>query len=383
MKKEDISEIISGIDEKFIKEATSPVKKKNNIRIITGLAASLAVIITVFVFMNYDRLSTVPVKPESTSQNVTDNKIYSEAATDGLNEIATEALIETVTEPAIEIGMAGECVTIAQWTDRPIQLQYTQFSLASKTYTTGNCEIKKADTDTFIADAKLTGYDFYEDKNHFKDAKVYSVKKINPDCAVAVFFEEENKYYVYINSEYTPDTLEDFINDLNLRENLIFTEGYYYENTEKQFLSRTYKDFDDAVIWEKLLDNTDIRNISDNTYHEQLVSLSVDIPILGYRNIYLAATKDGYITTNILGSRKCFFIGTDKAESIAEYLYENIEYTENIAVYEYPDDTQAAQSGEAFISPPYDPSTGNPPPVADGSSQSPPSDYIVEETTRT
>ena len=49
-------------------------------------------------------------------------------------------------------------------------------------------------------------------------------------------------------------------------------------------------------------------------------TFTVDVPLLGYKNISLGVTEDGYIVTNILDTGKAFYIGKDKTEAFIKYV---------------------------------------------------------------
>ena len=59
-------------------------------------------------------------------------------------------------------------------------------------------------------------------QNILKKEKYISIKNISEECAISVQFEEDNKYYVYVNSYYKSNTLKEFIEDLNIKENISF-----------------------------------------------------------------------------------------------------------------------------------------------------------------
>ena len=57
----------------------------------------------------------------------------------------------------------------------------------------------------------------------------------------------------------------------------------------------------------------------------QSISISVDIPLLGYKNISVSLTDKGYMLTNILDTGKGFYIGEDKVKEFLEYIKENYD----------------------------------------------------------
>ncbi|MBR3767035.1 MAG: hypothetical protein IKL10_02210 [Clostridia bacterium] len=392
MKREDISKVISNIDDSFIEEAAVPQKKKSIAPRYIGIAASFAVVILIgAVILGINRFvapSPLDNGEETTVKNLLEPGIGEQTGS------------ETVTEPAIEIAPAfpeNEMAVIPQWVDLITPEKYREVKVGDITYSTQNYEITEDNVLSFLADAEMSGYDIYEDKTYTINAKVYSIKNINSECAVAVKIGDENKYYVYVNVWYVPETLQELIDALNLRETLSFGKAYAdrIENNEQTDI--IYADFDDSIVWDMILDDTTVKNIAYDRFYEKIVGISVDIPLLGYKNISLGVTKDGYIITNILGTQKCFFIGAEKAEAFGKYLKENVKYKELVTVFENPDGTIPGKGEEVtgqstpgynpnapeMISPPYNPQTDSAPPENTAEAITPiPDDFIVEETTK-
>ncbi|MBQ8740794.1 MAG: hypothetical protein IJY79_04510, partial [Clostridia bacterium] len=83
----------------------------------------------------------------------------------------------------------------------------------------------------------------------------------------------------------------------------------------------------DEVIWQKLLSDTALKNVhSDEAWYEKtVISIGGDLELLGYKNIGLWITEDGYMQTNILDTGKTFFIGKEKVSEITNYLLDNCD----------------------------------------------------------
>lgn len=169
----------------------------------------------------------------------------------------------------------------------------------------------------------MQGEDIYTDTTHTTKAAVYSVKSLSQTCVVAVQYEGENELYSFVNSSYTPATLGNLIDDLNLRENLVFHDIYYDYFDDKTYTAMRYSLPDPAVIWDLLLSDSSLKNEGDAHYSNDLMSISIDVKIVGHENISLAVNEDGYLQTNILNTGKSFFIGKDKVNAFVEYVKKN------------------------------------------------------------
>ena len=386
MKKEKISEIISLTDDRFIEEAAAIKKRPVKIFRYAGIAACIAVAVVAGVVISQsDFVTPPPVLTEETTENESGG---------GKNTQEITPSPEIVTTPAIEIVTEAEMMISPKWDDRITSDKFPEVMLGETTYASQRTEIAAENIGSFISDAVMSGYDIYEDKTYTINAKVYSVKNISTDCAVAVKIGDESVYYVYINVWYTPETLGDLIDAIDMKNTASFGKAYknYTDYDKGEHINVIFADSDDSIVWNMILSDTGIKNIEYDRFQDMLISLSVDIPLLGYKNISLGVSKDGYIVTNIMSTQKCFFIGTEKAEAFEKYISENVAFKEMVTVYERPDGAVPGK-GEATpgynpdapqqLSPPYNPDTDPVLPPAAGQS-TPPAlpDYVIEATTR-
>ncbi|MBQ6898502.1 MAG: hypothetical protein IJN70_05915 [Clostridia bacterium] len=387
MKKEKISEIISLTDDRFIEEAAVVTKKPKHIFRYVGLAACLAVaVIAGIVISQSDFVTPPPVSTEETTGNESGG---------GKNTQEITPSPEIVTSPAIEIELVteAEMMISPKWEDRITSDKFPEVMLGETSYASQRTEIAAENIESFISDAVMSGYDIYEDKTYTINAKVYSVKNISTDCAVAVKIGDESVYYVYVNVWYTPETLGDLIDAIDMKNTASFGKAYknYTDYDKGEHINVIFADSDDSIVWNMILSDTSVKNIEYDRFKDMLISVSVDIPLLGYKNISLGVTKDGYIVTNIMSTQKCFFIGTEKAEAFEKYISENIAFKETATVYERPDGavpgkgeiTPGYNPDKKVTSPPYNPETDAVPPYAGTGQSTPPalSDYVIEATT--
>ncbi len=392
MKKENISEIISGINNEFITEAAEIKKSRAPVIKYVSLAACLAVaVIGAVALSQSDILSPPPVNTEDTTASFSGEEI---------TQIKDHQ--ETVTSPATETATGEMLMELPYWDDLKISEKFREVKSGDITYNSQVQEIGEEYILEFISDTEMLGYDIYEDKNYKENAKIYSIKHLNTDCAVAVKIENDDAYYVYVNSRYSPETLGDFVSDLDLKNIVSFGVAYFdvyeFTNTHSAHTRRTYEDFSDSVIWDMLLDDLTVKNTEYNHPYEK-IGVSVDIPLLGYKNISFSVTTDGFIITNILDTQKCFFVGTEKTDAFAEYLENNVPYKETSAVYEmYPDKGEEATAGsvpgynpdEPVTTPAYNPNESVTSPAftpeweTNNTKQNSSGyeDFVVEETTK-
>lgn len=344
----EISQCVLERRDEYITEQKARRKK---LTAVTSVVASVAIVAVIGVGVS----GNIGFELPSEGAEVTGNKLAELIeTTDPANqqEILTEKPTETTfpaitqdvpqtTAPVTTTVTGAESMIMPHWDDLVICEKFREIKLGDITYSSQVDEIGKEHILKFISESDMSGYDIYEDKTYTEKGKIYSIKHISTECAVAVQIGEDEAYYVFINPWYFPETLGDFITDLDLRNTVVFGDVYYdtyeYSKTFSKHTRRTYENVDDSVIWDMLLTDTSLKNVEYNRPYDR-IGVETDLPILGYKNIAFSVTTDGYIITNILGTQKCFFAGKDKTDAFAEYLKENVPFKEHTEVYEYNSD---------------------------------------------
>ena len=214
---------------------------------------------------------------------------------------------------------------LPRWEELEISEQYVHLPFSGASYGGAAAQLEAGQVGEKLGDAVLSGQDNYTGETHTMPGAVHRIQGIADTCAVAVRFEGETAFYVYRNSLYRPETLGQLIDDLNLRETLSLGSAWYNERkADGQYAQIEFPDLPDEAVWERLLADTSLPNVwSDANTFLDAMSVSVDIPLLGYANISLGITEDGYLTTNILDTGKAFYIGQEAAQGFMDYVLEN------------------------------------------------------------
>ena len=219
------------------------------------------------------------------------------------------------------------------WDELEINGQYTQFMYNGIAYDTAGAEISAENLGEFLGETTASGVDEYTEEKHKITVSVYPIDKISETTALAVKFPEDGKFYVYYNQNYIPKTLGDFIDDLNLTENLKISTTATCTTIENGYLTtRKYSNIDTTKLMEILLSGRNVPTESILDYDtfveddrfEAALEFAVDIPILGIKNLSLEITKGGFVHTNaFFHTSTLFYLGTDKTDSFVQYVKEN------------------------------------------------------------
>lgn len=183
----------------------------------------------------------------------------------------------------------------------------------------------------FIQDAVLSDY------TGSYNAKVYEIKDYPEDCILAVQYEGDENYYIFANSNYSPATLGEFMEDLNLKD--IASFGYIYYSAPSTDENKTYD----------IIEFTNAYN--DENYFNEIYAptmrIYMDIPFLGYEEAEISVRPNGYITTGLFGTSKIFYIGEDNVQKFVDYIVDN--YQGYKLVYVYPEEEELDETTNSTI----------------------------------
>lgn len=185
---------------------------------------------------------------------------------------------------------------------------------------------------------------------HQIPALVSRIQGISGERAVAVQYEGTEEWYPALDHDYAPQTLGQFIDDLNLRENLTFGTAYYTYWPDGEHAEVHFDSVDSGKIWELLLSHTEAENacwnLSPGDFYTlfdpgeepgTILDISVSIPILGEENLALQVREDGYLSTNLMGmTEKAFLIGEENTQAFVDYVLNECEGYEIQYVFPEP-----------------------------------------------
>lgn len=221
-----------------------------------------------------------------------------------------------------------------KWDEKPTWMKFPYFERSENgMYTVRETATVTADkVGAYLEDVNLHGYDVYTETAHEATGKIYRIESINPHCAVALQYPEENELFVAVCSKYSPATLGDLINDLSLRENLqVGTVYHSYRDKQGNIHDSRYSGLTVEKAWDLLMSDTTLPNVNEwQTEWTNKVSLSISVPLLGYHNISISLFAEGYMRTNLLDTEKNFFIGADKVDAFLAYVEENCRLEEGL-----------------------------------------------------
>ena len=251
----------------------------------------------------------------------------------------TKKILACVLVLALLFGLTGHAsedvptgpLRIKRWDEKTLREKYpTVMVKGAEYFATAGKMLGEDSIGEKLTSVMVVGNDVYTSRSYSIKCDVYAIKTVSSKYVAAVKFEGFKGYYPYSNMWYTPETLGDFIDDLNLKENLIINNKFYYEYWDGgapgkgNYIMTEYSLPDPSVIWELLLSDRTAKNMGPEYYGgKTLMGNSVSVKITGEKNITLSVNEAGYLYTNILGTGKAFYIGKKKANDFARYVKRN------------------------------------------------------------
>lgn len=219
-----------------------------------------------------------------------------------------------------------EIVEVKKWEEKSLAEQYTKVIYDGVTYTyTGNVAEKQNIGDCF---GECTAQGVDEAHNvHETTCKIYEIKNISDICAIAAEFN--SNFYIYINYNYQPQSLNDFITDLNMENSLKILNCTIQEVLGEQ---EHYIYADNTVVLTVLLKEGNTSNIGDEYWdiiersseqYRLIADIAVSLHAVGVENVTISLDSLGYISSNIMGTAKAFYIGEEKILDTIEVLRKN------------------------------------------------------------
>ena len=349
MKEKKLLDALNEIEDEFINEAKPETKKKGKILNFKWITAAACFIILVCI--------AVPLSKAIPSQFISEEKTtlkFAEESTtetgEGITETAEEILLneENVTEIAPEIENQFETTVIEgicrplpkdYWKKLDVNQQYSYIKFEKSTYENTNTDITSLLLGDKIAETTAKGTDLYNQKTYTKDAEIFSIKTIDKTCAVAVKFEESNKYFVYTNPNCKFGTLGEIIEKLSLEENISISKSLYNLDDTPDYSAIKYKPIEKNMIFEKLLDDRQLTVFEEQyvvSTSNFVVHFTIDpiYPAYKITDCCFIVDPAGYLTVRVLNRDYYFFIGEKKANDFIDYVVMNYEGKRLVATTE-------------------------------------------------
>ena len=352
MKKEErLHRLFGEIDDDLVADAaTKPISFKVWLPRVTAAVAAVALVAGILLTQPWAS-DKPPIQNDGTTVTTTvdsNGKMNDNVLVEPGAPIATT----TPDHMAPPIPTAGTPTTSVEWTpdiwyeqpweEKPMWRRYPDFErFEIGNYIVYETTVDAAKVGEYLQDVNLHGYDNCTQTPHDEIGKIYRIEGINDTAAVALQYPGRKDYFPAVNTKYSPATLGDLINDLNLRENIrIGTVYYSYQDENGRIHDRQYAGLTVEKMWELLLSDTTLPNVADQPIDwTHKLTFCIDLPLLGITNLGVPLSEDGYIRIHLMGAEKIFHIGEDKVNAFMAYVEENCRLQKDDELIALPGDT--------------------------------------------
>ena len=326
MNEKDLLKTFGKIDSKYIDEASPMLnvgKKRTRIIWLSAAAAFSAIIIIVVIFQSKNFSNTAYTHTSKPSVSTQESNTNDDTGNTPVKPSENTDKSAKWPIKKVVIESSEENAPMPKWEDLTLPQKYPSAQINDLKFSGRNTKLSGQMVGEELTKVTATGLIGETEKN--AQATAYSINGIDVHCAAALKFDDSEDFYVYINSYYLPSTLGEFIDALALEKNISFGSVSYTYFENGSYKNIEFTDLNDSVIWDILLSDRDIKATDNYDSHNfiAIMSVGVNIPILGYENIALSVTEDGYLITNILDTGKAFFIGKEKTEEFTDYVINN------------------------------------------------------------
>ena len=382
MKKEErLHRIFGDIDDDLVAEAAHrPVALKVWLPRVTAAAAAVALVAGVLLAQPWEReplsvsdgtvtTTTATTQPDKSEADTTTQKQTAQTEIGIAPPVSTapDKPTDTTTFKPTYTTMVGTPTTTAptgedawyepHWEDKPIWQRFPEFERFGQSHTVRDITIGKAMVEEHLENVFLRGYDIYTDTEYEIEGQIYHIKGIHPDCAVALQYPDRTDFFPAINRGYTPTTLGEFITDLNLREHLrVGTVYHSYRDADGTYHDKEYAGLTVEKVWEMLLSDESLPNVHDDKnwqfQFDTKLSIRIDMPLLGYENISISLSENGYLRTSLLDTEKLFCIGEDTVDAFMDYVEEHCRLQKDDQLTPMPGETNPGTTLTSAAQPP-------------------------------
>jgi len=322
MKKEKISEILDGIDEKYIAEASKVKSTRRSLWMKAGAAAAcLALAVTA-------ALALIPAMSSNEAGVYTKKETVTEAVIEHTDDTAATShedteqaetkppeLLPPIRPYKDNFVSSSENAIIWPWENMTDAERYLSFTMNGAEYSTRARNIAGDKLGSPLGEFEFTGYDIYTDSTYKKSFNIYAIAGVSAEYLVAA--EIDGEYTVFINRNVPlPATFGGLMDAYDLSNSLplkAYTEHNDYDGGG-------YFTLDSGdEIWSILKECKDAPLQAEDTVvfsGREILSFTATSEELGIYKKVFSITRDGYVATNITEYGSVFLIGSDAAEKV-------------------------------------------------------------------
>lgn len=320
MKSKDLLKMMSNIDDKYIEEADSKkVGRVNRFSKIIGIGAAaaclcVAVIWSVLLINNNITVENIDKNSDTQQQN-TGNKssVVDEAPSKKVSIKYNSEILsyESLSPSILDVDTSGKEIV---------------YKICSDTETV--IVINKNQIEKSLGQKQTWNNTFTIQQDTKKQAETFKIKNLSEDHCIAVRFDDDDNYYLYVNDEET-SSFKELVSEYGLRETMKIDQVKIYNTKDKEDMGNEYQDVDINYILDVLSESEKLSN-DQSLNNELMIKIDVSIPIfLNDAVIYIY--EDGSIYSTLIDAESRYKIDKYKVSELADYIEKNCKAVKAIS----------------------------------------------------
>ncbi len=338
-----INYLLSAMDEISDEHIAEAVSYKPKTKIITFkklLAAAACLLVVCVSAFAITELRGPAIIPDVT---VTTDPVAGDKTTANKNVLTTVTdAVDGEAKTDKALATTVHCQTMPSWDKMLYGQRFPVINFDGKRYEYCSRQVEKALISKKLGEIEVT-VEYLKDDFRSATAEIYDISDISSDLFIAVkFAENENEEYIlYYNMYYEPETLDDFLSDINFSENAnIMGDTVYYEQHNENgkvvsFANYYVNESIEKKLWKLLFDKADTAFMGRYMdIIEYSSAICVDTEAYG-QWVTINLTEEGYlyIYYSVDDDNFCFNIGKDVYNEFMTVLQNEAEievYDDNV-----------------------------------------------------
>ncbi len=153
------------------------------------------------------------------------------------------------------------------WNQLSNNYKFNVIEFNNNTYNYGESILNNGILDKMLIEKEIKTYN--DELVEYKiNCKIYSLKKVNENYIIAIQFDKENEYYLYVNYNYEINTLKDLMESTD-----------FINNSNINTLSYNYFDIKSSQVKSKKLSQRKISKIKKDDLYSSILNKNLNLPI--------------------------------------------------------------------------------------------------------
>lgn len=176
-------------------------------------------------------------------------------------------------------------------------------------YTQAEVNIQEDYIDDYISESMLKGINRTDYTSRETKAYAYGISGVAKEAAIAVKIDEQEGYYLFVNTDYRANSLKEFVQAYNLEEYSTLNALAVYDEGNAE----VFENVDDQRVWETLTFGEEKYVNYKALYleYEVAATIEMDAELYGYMDVPIALYDEGYVVIYLGDINGAYYVGPE------------------------------------------------------------------------